>query len=693
MTKKKVNKSTSPKIKWWKLKDPFLKMEFKRHVVQNVKSNHHQDLWANYREVILEVGENVLGKTSGKGGPKDKETWWWNEEVKKYIKEKKDTKKKWDKSNKPEDKEAYRKAKKEAKKAVAQAKAKYLSELYEKLETPEGEKNLYRLAKERDKASKDFTHIMQVKNKEGVVLKGEEDIKSRWKEYFNNLLNEENPRLPTEESLPNQGVIRDVDKSEVWEALKAMKNGKATGPDNIPIEVWKSLGADGLDLLLPLLNQVLEEERIPDDWRKSTIVPIYKEKGDIQDCGNYRGIKLMSHTMKLYERIIDKRLRKETCISDGQFGFMPGRSTMDAIFAIRQLLEKHVEKEKALYFVFIDLEKAYDRVPRDEIWRCLRIAGTPEKYVRVIQDMYDKATTQIKSTAGLTEHIPVKVGLHQGSALSPYLFDVIMEVLTDGVRREAPWCMLFADDVVLCGESAADIERELESWRIALEEKGLKINRTKTVQLNFGMENGDTISLDGVDLNKVDKFKYLGSTIDCKGELDCEIAHRINAAWMNWRKMSGVLCDRRMSVKMKGKIHKTVVRPAMMYGAETWALKKVHEKRLEVAEMRMLRWSCGVTRMDRIRNEVIRDKIKVTEVTKKIQERRLQWYGHVMRRDEDYVGKRVSRMEVEGRRARGRPKKRWEHCINKDLSEKGLRGNEVHNRGSWKLLTKNADPT
>ncbi|KAL1447841.1 hypothetical protein WDU94_001904 [Cyamophila willieti] len=234
--------------------------------------------------------------------------------------------------------------------------------------------------------------------------------------------------------------------------------------------------------------------------------------------------------------------------------------------------------------------------------------------------------------------------------------------------------MLFADDVVLCGENSEEVERELESWRKALEEKGLKINRTKTVQMNFGMENGEIIHLDGEGLNIVDKFKYLGSNIDEKGELDCEITHRINTAWMNWKRMSGVLCDRRMNVKMKGKIHKTV-------------------KILEVAEMRMLRWSCGVTRMDRIRNEVIRNKTKVTEVTKKIQERRLQWYGHVMRRDDDYVGKKVRRMQVEGRRGRGRPKKKWEHCVNSDLTEKGLTGYEVYDRGKWKLLARNADPT
>ena len=161
---------------------------------------------------------------------------------------------------------------------------------------------------------------------------------------------------------------------------------------------------------------------------------------------------------------------------------------------------------------------------------------------------------------------------------------------------------------------------------------------------------------------------------------------------MNWKRMTGVLCDKKMSLRIKGKVYKSVVRPAMMYGAETWALKKIHEKRLEVAEMRMLRWSCGVTRLDRIRNEVIRNKIKVTEVSKKIQERRLQWYGHVERRDEDYVGKRVERMIVRGRVGRGRPKKRWKNCVFKDLREKGISGSETQNRTNWKRLTRNADP-
>ena len=101
-------------------------------------------------------------------------------------------------------------------------------------------------------------------------------------------------------------------------------------------------------------------------------------------------------------------------------------------------------------------------------------------------------------------------------------------------------------------------------------------------------------------------------------------------------------------------------------------MKKAHEKKMEVAEMKMLRWTCGVTRLDKIRNEKIRGTTKVGEISKKVQERRLRWYGHVMRRDVEYVGKRAMGIEVQESR-RGRPKKRWADCVKDDLREKGLR--------------------
>ena len=177
------------------------------------------------------------------------------------------------------------------------------------------------------------------------------------------------------------------------------------------------------------------------------------------------------------------------------------------------------------------------------------------------------------------------------------------------------------------------------------------------------------------------------------GDLDTEMTHRIQTGWQNWKRVSGILCDRRIRLRVKGKVYKTVVRPAMMYGAETWAVKKAQEKKLEVAEMRMLRWMSGVTKLDRIRYERIRGTTKVGEISKKVQESRLKWYWHVLRREDEYVGKRVMAMEVPGKRRRERPKRRWLDSIRNDLLERELSREDAQDRTRWRRLIRHIDPT
>ena len=526
---------TQPKIKWWRLtKDEVKRQEFKEIVLREARSPEGvQEWWNHNSNVIKRVGKEVLGETSGKRPPGDKESWWWNEDVQEVVKAKKVAKKAWDKYSQQGDRERYDRHKKDAKKTVAQAKAQALNEIYEELETPEGEKKIYRIAKARNKATKDFTHIKQIKDENGVVLSNQDKIKKRWESYYENLLNEENPRIIFEDGIKNLGVTHNIRRREVKRALNKMKNGKAVGTDGIPVEVWKCLGEEGIDLLWDLAKKIYIQEMIPTEWRESFLVPIYKEKGDIQDCPNYRGIKLMSHTMKLWERIMDLRIREETSIGEEQFGFMPGKGTTDAVFILRQIMEKHREKKEGLHVVFIDLEKAYDRVPRQEVWRCMRAKGTPEKYVKLVQDMYEGAKTQIRSSVGLTGWIPVRVGLHQGSALSPYLFNLVMDVTSYTVRDQAPWCILYADDIMICDTSREAVEEKLEQWRKALEDRGLKISRKKTEYLRFNDDQDSDIVMDGETLNRVEKFKYLASKVASDGNLDAEITHRVQAAWSN----------------------------------------------------------------------------------------------------------------------------------------------------------------
>ena len=138
-----------------------------------------------------------------------------------------------------------------------------------------------------------------------------------------------------------------------------------------------------------------------------------------------------------------------------------------------------------------------------------------------------------------------------------------------------------------------------------------------------------------------------------------------------------------------------VIRPAMLYGAETWATTKRQEKRIEVTEMRMLRWMCGVTLKYKIRNEHIRGTTRVAQASKKITERRLNWYGHVMRRDGEHILRKVLRADIPGKRKRGRPKTRWKDACQRDLKSTGLRAGEETDRAMWrrKITSYTGDPT
>ena len=132
--------------------------------------------------------------------------------------------------------------------------------------------------------------------------------------------------------------------------------------------------------------------------------------------------------------------------------------------------------------------------------------------------MYEGRETIVRCAVGTTESFKVKAGLHQGSALSPFLFAVIMDRLTDEVRREPPWTMLFTDDIVICKETREEVEQRLEFWKYALERRGMKVSRSKTKYLCINGGNDDenddaTVKMEDTKVSRVKEFKYLGSTV------------------------------------------------------------------------------------------------------------------------------------------------------------------------------------
>ena len=151
------------------------------------------------------------------------------------------------------------------------------------------------------------------------------------------------------------------------------------------------------------------------------------------------------------ERIFEDRIRQQIDIDDMQFGYMKGKGTTDANFIVRQMQEKFRAKGKKLYFGFVDLEKAFDRVPREAIRWAMRRLGVEGWLVSAVMSMYTGAKTVVRTVYGNSNRFEVKIGMHQGSALSPLLFVMVMEALSREFRVALPWELLYADDLVQSG--------------------------------------------------------------------------------------------------------------------------------------------------------------------------------------------------------------------------------------------------
>ncbi|KAI0212570.1 hypothetical protein LSAT2_002517, partial [Lamellibrachia satsuma] len=268
----------------------------------------------------------------------------------------------------------------------------------------------------RDKSNSNIygpqkTAIAPVRNAEGSqVFTEKPEIVSRWREYFSELLNR--PTTATEEALamieqhPTQEDIANPPTlEEIVAAIKSTKSGKTPGLDGLPAEIYKYGGEALHTQLLKFYRTCWTAKELPQQFKDALIIAIYKKKGDRSDCGNYRGISLLSTAGKILAKILLKRLQTiaELILPESQCGFRTSRSTIDMIFTLRQLQEKAVEQQQSLYMIFIDLSKAFDTVDRSTLWILLRRYGCPETFVKLIQEFHDGMAGSVSVGGTITD--------------------------------------------------------------------------------------------------------------------------------------------------------------------------------------------------------------------------------------------------------------------------------------------------
>ena len=227
-----------------------------------------------------------------------------------------------------------------------------------------------------------------------------------------------------------------------------------------------------------------------------------------------------------------------------------------------------------------------------------------------------------------------------------------------------------------------------------LGESWTKMSGKKTEVMACSRDGGEVINIidrKDIPLNQVAHFKYLGSDMSETGGCEGAVRERIKAAWIKWRGLTGVLCDKRIMLRLKAKIYKQVIRPVLLYSVETMAMKKKEENKLAVTEMKMLRWMAGISLREKRTNEEIRREVGVVSIVEKCRESRLRWLGHVERMKEDNGVSGVRKLEV-GKRKRGRPRMRWEDKVREDMRLQKVDQTTAQDRKEWRKKTMAADP-
>lgn len=733
--KRGANPSSRKRVNVKKLLLPETAKKFENSVLHHMSSNPPHtttaaDHWISLKDAIHESAKEHLGFV------KVNQPDWFNDndtEISSLIDEKRQARlvSEDDPTSKPK-RNRYREAKAKSQRRIREIQNNWWVQKARELQTLADKHHM----REFFRATKEIygptpTSSAPLKSEdESRTLVTAEEIKERWAEHFSTLLNR--PSTADEEALnqiPQYPTRTCMDQppslDETIKAIKQLRNNKATGPDNIPAEIYKYGGQTVQANVHNLLLRIWETATIPSDLKDCIIVTIHK-KGDKSICGNYRGISLLATAGKILARILLNRLLDlaEEILPESQYGFRSTRSTVDAIFCARQLQEKAREQNRPFLMTMFDLSKAFDSVPREALWRVLQRFGCPAIFMSLVRGLHDGMTAKIMYKGQLSPAIPIKTGVKQGCVLAPTMFSMYLAALlrqipqnklcgiqysyrtdgslfnlsrlktksktTDSIISE----IQYADDNGTPSDSPEKLQILTNAFVTAYELFGLSVNTTKTKVLVQEAPQQSLppfeILIHNQPIEQVSSFQYLGSILHSSSLLEQEVNSRIRAAHHAFGKLSKRVfynCNLRLQTKLL--VYNAVVLPTLMYASESWTPKRCDVKPLEAFHQRKLRLILGVKWEDRITNQQVLVQTSSTSMETLLLKQHLRWAGHLQRMEDNRVPKQLLYGELSyGKRNRGGPKKRFKDHLRNAFKKTGITEKEwtslAKDRNSWR---------
>ena len=448
--------------------------------------------------------------------------------------------------------------------------------------------------------------IHELKSESLPSDKAEKVNRAEWYSHFKDLLKSKTCEMTEvrqqqirkelfEHEKTNQGGNLDynITEKELLNACKNLKNNKTSAYDMIKNEMIKSAMPYISKTVVKVFNILLNTGKFPESWTDGIIVPIYKQ-GNSADPNNYRGITLSSCLGKLFCHVLNERISKfldnKSFIRKEQAGFRKNHRTSDQIFILKTIIDKYIHKDgedNKIYACFIDFRKAFDTVCHDGLLLKLQRAGINGNIYELIKSMYQNASSRVKCKNTLTDSIAIKQGVHQGSVLSPLLFNIfINDIGNTLIANDAPVVydskvnhLLYADDLVLLSTTEEELQRNINRILDYCKMWGLTINTDKTKVMNFSKsgcvpKDKFRFVIGADDIEYVKQYKYLGVVFTSNAKFSvAEKTLSMKASRASFAIKQSIL-NKNLKPSAILHIYDALVKPIVLYNSEIWSIYK-----------------------------------------------------------------------------------------------------------------------